>query len=75
MGSTSLQGQQARKGVFITASGFTKEAVDYTRNLPVKVVLIDGQQLANLMIDYNIGVSKIAAYEIKRLDSDYFSEE
>lgn len=71
----ALQGQRAKKGVFITTSGFTKEAVEYVRNIDNKVVLIDGTLLANLMIDHNVGVSLAATYEIKKIDSDYFLEE
>ncbi len=71
----ALQGQRAKKGVFITTSDFTKEAVDYVRNIDNKVVLMNGALLANLMIDHNVGVSIAATYEIKKIDSDYFLEE
>lgn len=71
----ALQGQRAKKGVFITTSDFTKEAVEYVRNIDNKVVLINGSFLASLMIDNNVGVSLAANYEIKRIDSDYFLEE
>lgn len=71
----ALQGQRAKKGVFITTSDFTKEAIEYVRNIDNKVVLINGSFLANLMIDHNVGVSLAATYEIKRIDSDYFAEE
>lgn len=71
----ALQGQRAKKGVFITTSDFTKEAVEYVRNIDNKVVLINGALLANLMIDNNVGVSLAATYEIKKIDSDYFLEE
>lgn len=71
----ALQGQRAKKGVFITTSDFTKEAVEYVRNIDNKVVLINGVLLANLMIDHNVGVSLAATYEIKKIDSDYFLEE
>jgi restriction system protein len=70
----ALSGQNARKGVVITTSTFTKAAVEFARGLPVKVVLIDGERLANLMIDHNVGVSLNRTYELKRLDSDYFNE-
>ncbi|MDX9973127.1 MAG: restriction endonuclease [FCB group bacterium] len=70
----ALQGQRARKGVFITTSDFTKEARDYATNIDLRVILVDGQQLAQLMIDYNIGVSTVTAYAIKRADTDYFTE-
>lgn len=71
----ALQGQRARKGVFITTSDYTREAIEYARNLDCKVVLIDGVQLANFMIDYNIGVAGAVTYEVKRMDSDYFAED
>lgn len=71
----ALQGQRARKGIFITTSDFSKEAHDYVSKIESKIVLIDGQQLAQFMIDHNLGVTPVANYEIKRIDSDYFSEE
>lgn len=70
----ALMGHSARKGVFITTSNFTKEALDYVSTIDRKIILLDGETLANLMIDYNVGVSPVAAYEIKRVDLDYFSE-
>ncbi|PIU44993.1 MAG: restriction endonuclease [Ignavibacteriales bacterium CG07_land_8_20_14_0_80_59_12] len=71
----ALQGQRARKGIFITTSDFPKEAHDYVSRIDTKIVLIDGQQLAQLMIDHNIGVTTVSSYEIKRIDSDFFAEE
>lgn len=71
----ALQGQRARKGIFITTSNFSKEAQAYSSNIENKIVLIDGERLSQLMIDFNLGVSVTASYEIKRLDSDYFTEE
>ncbi len=71
----ALQGQRAKKGIFITTSSFSKEAYDYTSRIDTKIVLIDGEQLARLMIDHNIGVTSVSKYEIKKVDSDYFSEE
>jgi restriction system protein len=70
----ALQGQRAKKGVFITTSAFSSEAVSYAGMIENKVVLIDGEMLAKLMIDSGVGVSSVAAYEIKRVDSDYFVE-
>ncbi len=70
----ALQGQRAKKGVFITTSSFTKEAVDYCSLIDTKVVLIDGTQLTALMMDFNVGVSDSATYVIKRLDGDYFED-
>lgn len=68
----ALAGQGAKKGIFITTSNFTKDALEYQPKNETKIVLIDGEQLAQLMIDYNLGVSISNSYEIKRLDSDYF---
>lgn len=69
----ALQGQRAKKGIFITTSSFTNEATQYASMIENKVVLIDGETLAKLMIDFNVGVSPGRAYEVKRLDSDYFN--
>lgn len=70
----ALQGQRAKKGVFITTSSDTAEAIDYASRIDTKVVLIDGQLLANLMMDFDVGVSVSASYIVKRIDSDYFEE-
>lgn len=70
----ALQGQKARKGVFITTSGFSKTATDYARNIESSLILIDGVMLAGLMIDHDIGVTLETSYEVKRIDSDYFDE-
>jgi restriction system protein len=71
----ALAGQRAKKGVFITTSNFTKEAIQYALQMDTKIVLIDGEKLAQYMIDYNLGVSIQNIYEIKKIDSDYFEEE
>ena len=71
----ALTGQRAKKGLFITTADFSAEAKAYALQIDTKIVLIDGEMLAQLMIDHNVGVSTIATYEIKRIDSDYFSEE
>lgn len=71
----ALAGQGAKKGVFITTSSFTKEALGYSPKNETKIVLINGEQLAQLMIDYNLGVSVQKVYELKRIDSDYFEED
>lgn len=68
----ALQGQRAKKGIFITTSDFSKEALGYVKNIDSKIILIDGHRLAELMIEHNVGVSATASYEIKRIDSDYF---
>lgn len=71
----ALQGQRANKGVFITTSAYSRDAVEYAGIINSKIILIDGQQLASLMIDHNVGVSTIGMYELKRLDNDYFEGE
>lgn len=71
----ALQGMRARKGVFLTTSDFSKSAREYARQIDSRLVLIDGNQLAGLMIDYNVGVSTVETYEIKQVDSDYFIED
>lgn len=71
----SLSGARARKGVLLTTAAFSQEARDYVRNIEMKIVLIDGAELVDLMIEHDIGVSKETTVEIKRLDNDYFDEE
>jgi len=71
----ALAGQGAKKGIFITTSNFTKEALDYTPRNETKIVLIDGEQLAQLMSEYSLGCTTQQTYELKKLDSDYFGEE
>ena len=68
----ALQGQRARKGIFITTSRFTDDAEKYVLNIDPKVVLIDGRRLADLMIDHGVGVSLESTYRVKRIDSEYF---
>jgi restriction system protein len=71
----ALHGQRAKKGVFITTSSFSADARSYVKSIDPKVVLIDGHDLAEMMIDHGLGVSTVAAYEIKRVDMDYFEGE
>lgn len=71
----ALAGQGAHKGIFITTSTFTDDAKAFINKVNSKIVLIDGDELANLMIDYGIGVATTVSYEVKRIDSDYFLEE
>lgn len=71
----ALAGQGAKKGIFITTSTFSKEAREYIPKNETKIVLIDGQQLSQLMIDYNLGCSTQQIYELKKIDLDYFEEE
>ncbi len=70
----ALQGRRARKGIFITASTFSEQARIYASSVETRVVLIDGSRLADLMIEYNVGVSTVSSYEVKRIDTDYFTE-
>jgi restriction system protein len=70
----ALQGKRARKGIFITTSEFSKGSHEYVSAIDSKIILIDGKQLAQLMIDFGVGVSTDAVYELKRLDSDYFTD-
>ena len=68
----ALAGQHATKGIFITTSSFTNEALSYASALAIKVVLLDGLGLASLMIEHGVGVTTENVYKIKRIDSDYF---
>lgn len=70
----ALDGQRANKGIFITTSRFAETATDYVKTITKKVILMDGDQLANYMIDYGLGVSTFATYELKKIDNDYFGE-
>lgn len=71
----ALQGKRARKGIFITTSNYSREAKEYASSIENKIILIDGDQLTQLMIDHNIGISLSATYETKKIDLDYFTEE
>lgn len=71
----ALHGQRSRKGIFITTSTFSKEAWEYASSIDIKIILIDGEQLAQLMMDHGVGVSTAATYEIRKIDRDYFSED
>lgn len=68
------QKQLLPKGIFITTSDFSQGAHEYVAAIESKIILIDGQELAQLMIDFGVGVATDATYELKRLDSDYFTE-
>lgn len=70
----ALHGKRAKKGVFITTGKFSQDAVSYVETIDPKVILIDGRQLADLMIDHNLGVSTSNTYELKKMDGDYFEE-
>ncbi|HZF65383.1 MAG TPA: restriction endonuclease, partial [Chitinophagaceae bacterium] len=70
----ALDGQRATKGIFITTSRFAESAKEYVKTITKKVILIDGDQLAEFMIDYGLGVSTSTTYDVKRIDNDYFGE-
>ena len=69
----ALMGKRARRGIFITSSSFSAEAVAFVATIDYKIVLIDGKRLADFMVDYDIGVTEVSTYKLKRIDSDYFS--
>ncbi|QDI90768.1 restriction endonuclease [Salicibibacter halophilus] len=71
----ALQGRRAKKGVFITTSSFTSEAKEYVNFIDNNIILLNGQELSHLMIDYNLGVSTKETIKIKEIDSDYFMED
>ena len=71
----ALHGKHARRGVFLTTAKFSREALDYVTYIDTKVILVDGQRLANLMIDYGVGVSLSTRYEIKIIDHDFFTDD
>lgn len=68
----ALHGQRAGKGVFITTSTFTREARDFGNSIALKIILIDGERLAALMVEHDVGVARVGSYILKRLDNDYF---
>lgn len=70
----ALQGQRAKKGIFITTSAFSRDAEDYAQRIDSRIVLIDGARLASLMFDFSVGVNARTAYTVKQMDSDYFDE-
>jgi restriction system protein len=71
----SLLGRRGRKGVFMTTSMFSREAREYVGQIDAKIILIDGPTLAALMVDHDVGVNTVETFTVKRVDSDYFSEE
>ncbi|WP_371320274.1 restriction endonuclease [Chengkuizengella axinellae] len=70
----SLEGQRARKGVFITTSDYTEGAREYVKRIEKKIILINGTSLANYLFKYDIGVSEVKEYIVKKVDLDYFDE-
>jgi len=71
----ALHGKRAKKGVFITTGCFSSEATEYVATIDPKVILIDGVSLVEFMMDHNLGTNALTTYQIKRIDSDYFTEE
>ncbi|QGT99774.1 Mrr restriction system protein [Candidatus Syntrophocurvum alkaliphilum] len=71
----ALMGKSAKKGIFITTANFSNEAIEYVKLIDSKIILIEGEQLASLMIDFDVGVTTVNTYEIKKIDSDYFIDE
>jgi restriction system protein len=71
----ALQGQRASKGIFITTSNYSREALEYVNVIPTKIILIDGDMLVALMVDHNVGVTRTGTYELKKVDADYFDGE
>ena len=70
----ALQERHSKRGVFITTSKFSKQALEYIQNIESKVVLIDGEELVELMREFNVGVEVKEVYEIKEINSDYFEK-
>jgi len=71
----ALEGNRAKKGIFITTSQYSKEAKEYVKNINSKIILIDGDLLTKYMFDFNVGVAKEEIFEIKAIDNDYFINE
>ena len=71
----ALNGQRANKGVFITTSTFSREAIAFADSVNPRVILVDGPELTDLMLDHDVGVTVATRYEIKRIDLDYFGVE
>ncbi len=70
----SLEGERATKGVFITTSSFTSEALEYAKRIGRRIVLLDGDRLTRLMIEHNVGCNEQHTYSLKRVDNDCFEE-
>ena len=70
----SLSGKKSKKGIFITTSNFSNAAIDFVKTVDSKIILIDGEKLAKLMFDYNIGFQQGDIYQLKKIDEDFFAE-
>jgi restriction endonuclease Mrr len=71
----ALHGKRARKGIFLTTSTFTKDAHEYATGLDIKVILIDGSELAKFMFDFEVGISTESTYVVKHIDNDFFEDD
>ena len=71
----ALQGQRASKGIFITTSNYSRDAIEYANLIATKIILVDGDMLTSLMVDHNVAVARTGIYEIKKIDIDYFEGE
>lgn len=71
----ALQGHRASKGVFITTSSYSREALDFVNLINTKIILVSGEELTRMMVDHNVGVSTVGMYELKKIDADYFEGE
>ena len=71
----ALQGQRATKGIFITTSSYSKDALEYVGLISTKIILVDGDTLARLMVDHGVAVTRTGTYELKKIDTDYFDDE
>lgn len=71
----ALAGQQANRGVFITTSDFSSEAIGFAKSIVTKIVLINGRQLAEYIFDHDLGVTSTLTLSLKKIDSDFFEEE
>ena len=70
----ALASKKAKKGIFITTSNFPKSVYEFVRQVEYKIILIDGERLADLMIEHSIGLSTVNTYHVKTIDTDYFEE-
>jgi len=70
----ALASKKAKKGIFITTSSFPKSVYEFVQKVEYKIILIDGERLANYMIEHSVGLSTVSTYHVKTIDSDYFEE-
>ena len=70
----ALASKKSKKGIFITTSNFSKDAIEFVSTVDSKIILIDGEKLAKLMFDFNIGFEQGDTYQLKKIDEDFFDE-